>query len=135
MNRHLSATTTELQALRELQVKRLTQVPAFRRGSLQRVWRKCGKPNCHCAKAGDPGHGPRWQWTRTAKEGTRGQVIPPDQLDQVRAELDAGSVFTQIVDDLIEANEAICRSKINPARSTPGPRPVGEKGGPKTKTS
>ena len=129
------ATTTELEALRDLGFQRLSQVPAFRRGSLQQVWRKCGKPNCHCAKAGDPGHGPRWQWTRTAKNNTRGQVIPPGQLDQVRAELDAGAVFTQIVDDLIEVNEALCRGKITPARLKPGPKPVGEKGGPKTKTS
>jgi hypothetical protein len=28
------------------------------RGSVRAEYRRCGKPNCRCASAGDPGHGP-----------------------------------------------------------------------------
>ena len=39
----------------------LSQVGDFRRGSLNEVWRRCGKPNCACAQEGHPGHGPRYR--------------------------------------------------------------------------
>ena len=32
----------------------LSQAGDFRRGALNAVWRRCGKPNCACAR---PGHG------------------------------------------------------------------------------
>ncbi|MDR2252263.1 MAG: hypothetical protein LBD97_00120 [Bifidobacteriaceae bacterium] len=114
MNRFEDTPAGDLEDLRVLTLERLTRVPAFRRGSLQQLWRKCGKPNCHCAAEGDPGHGPRWQWTRTARDGTRGQALRADQADAVRAELDAGAQFDQIVDDLVEVNEAICRQAAAP---------------------
>ena len=34
------------------------QLGEFRRGSIQSLFRRCGKPNCACAQAGQPGHGP-----------------------------------------------------------------------------
>ena len=41
------------------QIRRdLTAVGDFRPGSLQRVYRKCGKPNCHCAQPHSGGMGP-----------------------------------------------------------------------------
>ena len=135
MNRYDKTRTSDLEKLRDLTLQRLTRVPAFRRGSLQQVWRRCGKPNCHCAQPGDQGHGPRWQWTRSAKNDTRGQVIPPNQLPQVRTELDAGTQFNQIVDDLVEVNEVLCRRMITPLNIKPGPKPAREKGGSKTRRS
>ena len=36
----------------------LAQLGDFRRGSIQSLFRRCGKPNCACAQAGHPGHGP-----------------------------------------------------------------------------
>ena len=42
----------------------LAQVGDFRRGSLNAVFRKCGKPNCACAAPGHRGHGPQWNLTR-----------------------------------------------------------------------
>ena len=42
----------------------ISQVGDFRRGALNAVWRKCGKPNCQCAQPGNRGHGPQWNLTR-----------------------------------------------------------------------
>jgi uncharacterized protein DUF6788 len=42
----------------------ISQAGDFRRGSLNAVWRKCGKPNCACAQPGHQGHGPQWNLTR-----------------------------------------------------------------------
>ena len=46
--------------------EQLSQVGDFRRGSLNVVCRKCGKPNCACAQPGHPGHGPQYNLTRSA---------------------------------------------------------------------
>ena len=35
----------------------------LRQGSLRAQYRKCGKPNCHCAGEGAQGHGPYWLLT------------------------------------------------------------------------
>lgn len=131
---------TELEDLRSLMLDRLAGVPAFRRGSLQVGYRKCGKPSCRCARPGELGHGPRGLWTRTVKGpgGSRGQYVPVDQIDQVRAELDHYGEFAAIVEDYVEVNEALCRARVGPPRSR-RPRSVpadgGEKGGSAARTA
>ena len=35
----------------------------FRPGSVSSIIRRCGKPSCHCAQPGDPGHGPNFRLT------------------------------------------------------------------------
>ncbi|MGH3502298.1 MAG: DUF6788 family protein [Nocardioidaceae bacterium] len=128
-------TVSELEELRSLMLDRIAAVPAFRRGSLQVGYRKCGKPSCRCARPGEQGHGPRGLWTRTAKGpgGSRGQYVTVDQLDQVRTELDHYAQFAALVEDYVEVNEALCKAQLGPpkARRKPvDPAPDGEKGGP-----
>jgi hypothetical protein len=36
----------------------------FRSGSITTTSGKCGKPNCRCHQAGNPGHGPTYRLTR-----------------------------------------------------------------------
>jgi len=128
-------TVRELEDLRSLLVDRIGAVPAFRRGSLQVGYRKCGKPTCRCARPGEPGHGPRALWTRTAKDGSRGQYVPVEHADQVRAELDAYEQFSGLVEDYVEVNEALCKALVPaPAPRTRPAGTSGEKGGPATKT-
>src|SRR5580765_1772592 len=97
----------QLQELRTLVLDRIAAVPTFRRGSLQVGYRKCGKANCRCARPGEQGHGPRGLWTRTVTgPGSRGQYIPVEQVEQVRAELDRYAQFADLVGDYVEINEA-----------------------------
>lgn len=44
-------------------VRQLAAVGDLRRGSITATSGKCGKPNCHCAKRGDSGHGPNFRLT------------------------------------------------------------------------
>lgn len=133
-----SMTVRQLEELRSLVLDRIAAVPAFRRGSLQVGYRKCGRPSCRCARPGEQGHGPRGLWTRTAKGpgGSRGQYIPVDQIDQVRAELDSYAQFAALVEDYVEINEALCKARVGPPparRPRPAdPAPAGEKGGSPT---
>jgi hypothetical protein len=48
----------------DLRRKLISQAGDFPRGSLNAVWRKCGKPNCACVQPGHRGHGPQWNLTR-----------------------------------------------------------------------
>jgi hypothetical protein len=129
-----SMTTRELEEVRSLVLDRIATVPQFRRGSLQVGYRKCGKPSCRCARPGEQGHGPRGLWTRTAKGpgGSRGQYVPVAHVDQVRAELEAYTQFSALVEDYVEVNEALCRARVGPARQSGHTDPAvtgGEKGG------
>ena len=124
----------QLEELRSLMLDRIAAVPPFRRGSLQVGYRKCGRANCRCARPGEQGHGPRGLWTRTAKGpgGSRGQYIPVEAIDQVRAELDNYAQFAALVEDYIEINEALCTARVRPPARRPrraNPAAGPEKGG------
>ena len=114
-------TVRQLEELRSLMLDRIAAVPAFRRGSLQVGYRKCGRANCRCARPGEQGHGPRGLWTRTAKGpgGSRGQYIPVEQIDQVRAELDNYAQFAALIEDYIELNEELCKARVGPPARRP----------------
>ena len=93
----------------------LAQVGDFRRGSLNAVFRKCGKPNCACAAPGHRGHGPQWNLTR--REGGRTLTLhlkPGPELDKVRREVAEYQRFRDLCDQLAEVSEEICRSPPGP---------------------
>jgi len=82
-------------------------------------------------------------WTRTVKGagGSRGQYIPVEQIDQVRAELDNYAQFAGLIEDYVEINEALCKARVRPPPRGRRPAAVrvdpvsdGKKGGPATRT-
>ncbi|UNX54860.1 hypothetical protein MF406_00725 [Georgenia sp. TF02-10] len=134
MGKDYSAMTVDqLEELAQVVLARIAAVPRFRRGSLQVGYRRCGKPGCRCARPGEQGHGPRALWTRTAKGpgGSRGQYIPLEQVDQVRAELDSYTRFAALVEDYVEINEQLCKARVgSPPRRPRGADPAtGREGG------
>lgn len=89
-------------------VDQLGSLGEFRPGSLVSSYRSCGKPHCHCARQGDPGHGPSWSVTRKVGGKTVTRVVSTQALDTVRAQIDQYHRFQQIVDQLVETNVKIC---------------------------
>lgn len=90
----------------------LGRVGDFRRGSLNEVRRKCGKPNCACAAPGHPGHGPQWNLTRKADGRTRTvHLRPGPELDKARREVAEYERFRDLAGQVTEVNEAICRAR------------------------
>ena len=88
------------------------QVGDFRRGSLNEVRRKCGKPNCACAAPGHPGHGPQWNLTRTVEGRTRAvHLRPGPELDKARREVAEHERFKDLVGQVTGVNEAICAAR------------------------
>jgi hypothetical protein len=119
----------ELEAERDVLYARLAVTGDFRRGSVSENYRKCGKPNCACAAADHPGHGPRFLWTRS--EGRRkriGRQLAAAEVEKVRREIARHAEFAATVEQIAEVNEKICEAR--PAAGLDAPSvPEGEKGG------
>jgi hypothetical protein len=120
----------ELEQQRADLYARLAATGDFRRGSINATYRRCGKPNCACAQAGHPGHGPRYLWTRSAGGRTRGhQLAEGPELDKARAEVARYQEFTALTDQIAEVSEAICEARpLTPLAGSP-PQRGGERGG------
>jgi uncharacterized protein DUF6788 len=121
---------SELEQQRAQLYARLAATGDFRPGSINATYRKCGKPNCACARPGHPGHGPRWLWTRSAGGRTRSRQLAAAEVDKVRAELANYKEFTALAGQIVEVNEAICEARpVNSATPVSPAGPAGEKGG------
>ena len=110
---------------------KLGQVGDFRRGSLNEVRRRCGKPNCACAAPDHPGHGPQYNLTRTVEGRTRARHLRPGpELEKVRREVGEYERFRDLV---VQVTEAICEARpAAPPGSAGDAAPSGtggEKGG------
>jgi hypothetical protein len=124
---------SELEAQRERLKLRLSGLGDLRPGSLTERYRKCGKPNCHCAQPGQTGHGPSWSLTHDVKGKTATRIIPEALVPQTREQIAEYRRLRDLTRDLVEVNEKICEvriesrnteddSKKNVARRATGPR-------------
>lgn len=119
----------ELEAERERLYAALAAVGDFRRGSVSENYRKCGKPNCACARPGHRGHGPRFLWTRTARgRGTVGRQLAAREVEKVRAEVARHAEFAAVSEQIAEVSEKICEARPGAAAHAPSGT-EGEKGG------
>jgi hypothetical protein len=107
----------------------ISQVGDFRRGSLNAVWRRCGKPNCACARPGHRGHGPQWNLTRRAGGKTVNVHLKPGpELEKVQREVAEHQRFADLVEEVSQVSEAICAAR--PAAAGAGSLPPGgQRGG------
>ena len=97
---------------REALCAALADIGEFRPGTLQSRYRKCGKPTCHCAREGDPGHGPKWVLTRTVDGGRRNWSIPEAALADTRAQVTEYRRFRQLTREWIEVSERLCAARL-----------------------
>jgi hypothetical protein len=82
----------------------------FRSGSITAIQGRCGKPNCHCHKPGQPGHGPNFRLTRKVNGKTISETFASvTELRKAQREVDAFHHFRQLSQELLEVNEKICR--------------------------
>jgi Family of unknown function (DUF6788) len=98
----------------------------FRPGSINLTYRRCGKPNCACARPGHRGHGPRWLWTRSAGGRTRTRQLAPAEREKARAELASYKQFAELSEQIVEVHEAICEAR--PVTPSAGESPAGAAG-------
>lgn len=127
-------------ALPELESQRarlhadLAAVGDLRPGSLSAVMRRCGKPTCACADPDHPGHGPQYILTKKVEGKTVATHLKPGpELAKVAGEVANYKQFKQIVGELVEVSEAICKARpVSPLAAGEASSPTGtgaEKGG------
>jgi hypothetical protein len=99
----------------------ITAVGEMRPGSLVERYRKCGKPNCHCAKRGAQGHGPDWILTREVNGKTVTQAVPGGSaVQRTRSQIEEYRRFRELIRELIQVNERICNLGLRQPDAAPG---------------
>jgi hypothetical protein len=113
-----------LQVKRDQLKARLVEIGDMRPGSLVERFRKCGKPACHCAERGAPGHGPCYSLTHAVDGKTVTRVIPKGvAVEHTRQQIAEYHRFRDLVRELITVSEQICDAQL-PSASAGGPSPV-----------
>jgi hypothetical protein len=124
-----------LRRQREELLQQLTELEDMRPGSLVERYRKCGKPNCHCAGRGAVGHGPSWSLTRDVGGKTVTKLIPAgpavartqDQIAEYRRFRDLTRRLTeaseQVCDALLQTDEAAVKAAAKKGASEVRSRP------------
>jgi hypothetical protein len=84
----------------------------FRSGSITAINGRCGKPNCHCHRPNQPGHGPNFRLTRKINGKTVSESFSSAaELRKAQREVEAFHRFRQLSQELLEVNESICRAR------------------------
>jgi hypothetical protein len=105
----MSDSLSQLEARRSDLFRQIATLADFRRGSITSTSGKCGKPNCHCAKRDDPGHGPNFRLTRRVEGKTVTETFAsPAALRKAQQEVAEFHRFQQLCGELIEISENIC---------------------------
>jgi hypothetical protein len=93
-------------------LRQISQLGDMRPGSILAVLGRCSKPNCHCARAGDPGHGPNFRLTRKIKGKTVAETLSsPAALSKAQREVAEFRRFRELSAKLLHVNEAICQRR------------------------
>jgi len=88
----------------------IAQLGDMRSGSITGTGGRCGNPNCHCHRAGDPGHGPYSRLTRKVDGKTVTETFfSPASLAKAQREVAEYHCFRELSGQLLEVNEQICR--------------------------
>jgi hypothetical protein len=114
----------------------LSTLGDLRPGSLVDRYRKCGKPNCHCAAEEAGGHGPSWSLTRQLGGKTITKIIPVAAVPQTRQQIAEYQRFRRLARELVEASEQLCDAKLGaPEATAPAAAKKGASKKPSTRQS
>ena len=106
----------DLDARREAIRRELALIGDLRPGSLFERYRKCGKPGCHCAREGDPGHGPNWVLTARVNGRALTRAIPREAVAETRAQIDEYKRLRALTAELVEVSEGLCHARLAAGR-------------------
>ena len=106
---------TELEARRSHILRQMLGLGDFRPGSITAVVRLCGKPNCHCARANDPGHDPQLRLSRKVGGKTVAETFASAvAFRKAQREVAEFHRFQKLSADLIATNDKVCRLRAAP---------------------
>ena len=96
--------------------RQLLAVGDLRPGTLVEHYRKCGKPNCRCAREGERGHGPSWLLSRTLKGRAKSFRIPAGEVGETRRLVAEHQRFRTLLSEFLEASEALAEARRRAGR-------------------
>ena len=100
----------DLESERAAVQSQLAQLGDMRAGSVTGTGGRCGNPNCHCRRPGDPGHGPYYRLTRKVDGKTVTETFSsPATLAKAQREVAEYHRFRELGGQLLKVNEEICR--------------------------
>ena len=102
----------ELKKRRQEIHTKISGISDLRPGSLVGRYRKCGKPNCHCADEHSPGHGPSWSLTRKVKGKTVTTIIPAHAVEQTKKQIAEYRCLRELTGELVEVSEKLCDAML-----------------------
>ena len=80
------------------------------RGTLATRYRRCGRPNCHCSRSDDPGHGPAYYLVVTVAPGRTEQVyVPKDHKKAVQTWLKNFRLARQKLEKITTLNRRLLK--------------------------
>ncbi len=98
-------------------LRALADLKDMRPGSVVGAVFRCGKPSCHCAQPGDPGHGPHLRLTYKWHGKTVTEALPtPAAVRKAEREIAEFRDYQRLGRELVEINEKICR--LRPVEQT-----------------
>jgi len=108
----MSDSLPELQKRRRDLLAEFSQLADFRPGSITATRGRCGNPNCHCHKPGEPGHGPNLRLTYKvdSKTITESFATPAAQRKAER-EVAEFVRYRELSRAFVEVNAQICRAR------------------------
>ncbi len=91
-------------------VRKLPDLRQVLRGSLVQRYRRCGRPNCHCANRDDPGHGPAYYLMVTTGPGKTVQVyVPKQKKSQVEQWIKNFNIARDTLDEISTINRDLMK--------------------------
>jgi hypothetical protein len=107
-----------LEARRAAVHSQISQLGDMRSGSITGTGGRCGNPNCHCHRPGDPGHGPYYRLTRKVNGKTVTETFSSAaSLTKAQREVAECQRFRELGDQLLDVNEQICQ--LRPVEEIP----------------
>ncbi len=105
----MSDSIVDLESRRAAVQSQIAQLGDMRSGSITGTGGRCGNPNCHCHRAGDPGHGPYYRLTRKVNGKTVTETFSSAaSLTKAQREVAECQRFRELGDQLLDVNEQIC---------------------------
>lgn len=98
-----------LQQQRALIANQIAELGDLRCGSITSTTGRCGKPNCRCHQAGQPGHGPNPRLTYKVQGRTRTESLPDAAaINKAKREIEEFRKFQTLQREFVEVNAEIC---------------------------
>jgi hypothetical protein len=101
---------SDLEQRREALAQCIKQLGDLRPGSITGTSGRCGKPDCRCHQAGQPGHGPNFRLTYKVEGKTMSEALPTRAaIQKAEREVEEFRKFQQLTREFLGTNAEICR--------------------------